>query len=232
MTICIAVNRGDYIFMAADTRVTFGRPKQHHEDGHIKLYETGVGMITGSGWSQLLDRVKVRVMNENIEHTSDINNIIKNEQQAVKDINTYDLSCLELDENIASTGWFYSYCTFVNDQIKTRVSFVHGSEFNEREDNTVKSLHDGQAMIWVDGSVDPSVVKDYELLLNNFVSSSVVGATVSDSGVQLLNITQRLISNAADICDGVSKEFYYGFQTSGDIHLDGPIIATHSQFSD
>lgn len=225
MTVCIAVNQGDYVFLAVDTRVTFGKPKIYHEDSHIKLYETGIGMITGSGWSQLLDEVKDRIIYEDIHHTDQISNIVQNGLNKAREENWHKLTNEEMEQYIAFTGWFYSYITTIDNQPKARIAYIHGSEFEDREPGMMKSLPDGAGMIWVDGSIDNSLVENYISILNTFVSSQVSGVSLPDSGVALLSITHMLISNIAAVCEGVSKEFYYGFHGPTVKHIDGPIIA-------
>ncbi len=225
MTICIAVNQGDYVFMAADTRVTFGRPKVYHEDGHIKLYDTGIGLITGSGWGQLLDEVKDSVIDEDIHHTDQISNIVQNEINKARDENWHEFTNDEIDQYIALTGWFYSYITTINNQPKARIAFIHGSEFEDREPGMMKSLPDGAGCIWVDGSIDSSLVDYYLNILNTYVSSHVSGVSLPDSGKALLTITHMLISKIADACEGVSKEFYCGFHGPAVKYMDGPLSA-------
>jgi len=78
LTVCIGFHLHNYICIAADTRITYGYPAIYTEDGKQNLVEMNIGLITGSGFSPLLDAVVDKVKQENITSTLQIEDIVNN----------------------------------------------------------------------------------------------------------------------------------------------------------
>ena len=123
MTIALGINFGDYVLLAADTRTTFGWVNHivSYTDESEKIQKTSFGLITGAGRTNLLDSVKNRLAKQEITNTDQIFEIIKEERLNL-------LGRLLITENdIALTGWVYSYLTILNDAPKLRLDVVHPS---------------------------------------------------------------------------------------------------------
>jgi len=123
MTIALGINFGDYVLLAADTRTTFGWPNLtvSYTDESEKIQKTSFGLITGAGRTNLLDSVKNRLAKQELTNTDQIFEIIKEERLNL-------LRRLLITENdIALTGWVYSYITILNDAPKLRLDMVHPS---------------------------------------------------------------------------------------------------------
>jgi len=123
MTIALGINFGDYVFLAADTRTTFGWVNHivSYTDESEKIQKTSFGLITGAGRTNLLDSVKNRLAKQEITNTDQIFEIIKEER-----LNLLG-RLLITENNIALTGWVYSYITILNDAPKLRLDVVHPS---------------------------------------------------------------------------------------------------------
>ena len=123
MTIALGINFGDYVLLAADTRTTFGWVNHivSYTDESEKIQKMSFGLITGAGRTNLLDSVKNRLAKQEITNTDQIFEIIKEERLNL-------LGRLLITENdIALTGWIYSYITTLNDAPKLRLDVVHPS---------------------------------------------------------------------------------------------------------
>jgi len=121
MTIALGINFGNYIFMAADTRINYyfqGR-KIWTRDDSTKIYKTKIGLITGAGYTNLLDSVKKRLAEEEAGDTNKILEIIKEERS--KHEGEIDSDSFEL------TKWILSYATIVNNNNKFRVALYDPS---------------------------------------------------------------------------------------------------------
>jgi len=123
MTIALGINFGDYILLAADTRTTFGWPnyKIGYTDETEKIQKTSCGLITGAGRTVLLDSVKIRLAKQEITNSDQIFEIIKEQRLSL-------LREAAITANdIAMTGWIFSYMTILNDATKLRLDVVHPS---------------------------------------------------------------------------------------------------------
>lgn len=123
MTIALGINFGDYVLLAADTRTTYGWPNHTvgYTDEYEKIQKTSFGLITGAGRTNLLDSVKDRLAKQEITNTDQVFEIIKEER-----LNLLGRYLITEDE-IAMTGWIYSYKTILNDAPKLRLDVVHPS---------------------------------------------------------------------------------------------------------
>jgi len=121
MTINIGINFGDYIFLAADTRTTyFFSSAQKYTDETQKIQKTKMGLVTGAGYKNLLDEVKYQLAQENIRHTDQIIQVIK--QQA----DTFSIQASpKIREVINTTGWLLTYLTQVEEKPILRLALIH-----------------------------------------------------------------------------------------------------------
>jgi len=123
MTLLVAINLGGLAIIAADKKevlIQDGEIYPLHESAE-KIIDTGIGLITGSGYVSLLHDVKTEVSNETISNTDQILSIILRNREAIQ-------RNLFLNENQKSqlldkTGWLLSYRTIVDELPKLRVVF-------------------------------------------------------------------------------------------------------------
>ena len=85
MSLVIAMHSNEFSIIAADKRTVFAIDAQivHKNDDSEKIYKTGLGLITGCGYIELLDAVKHRIANTPITNTDQIVDIIINERKAI-----------------------------------------------------------------------------------------------------------------------------------------------------
>ena len=115
MTIALGINFGTYVFLAADTRVSFydtNRRLVGYNDDHEKICNTSIGLITGAGSVELL-----RLVNNRLAHIREISSTdllldIVSEARARFRARYSHMSRKYVEETIEKTGWIFSYVTF------------------------------------------------------------------------------------------------------------------------
>ena len=125
MTIAIGLHLGSCVLLASDTRTTFfeGSNLRTYYDDSEKIQKTRFGLITGAGNLSLLDSVKRRMLLNFIENTDDMLRIIHEERNHLK--NKYKYS-LEVFRNlIESTGWIFTYHTYIKEKPLLRLAVYH-----------------------------------------------------------------------------------------------------------
>ena len=130
MTINIGINLAQYIILAADTRTVYGWPNKiiHHSDEHEKIQKTKIGLITGAGYTDLLDDVKKQIAEKDIEHTDQIIDIIRKCRENLSPAPAF-FSILGT-KWIEATSWLLTYMTPVDNSPTLRLALIH-PQFND-----------------------------------------------------------------------------------------------------
>lgn len=127
MTLIMGMHLSDYVIIASDKKevaVLNGIVIPLHEDSN-KIINTDMGLVTGSGFVDLLNRVKNRIALNQICHTDEILTIIKAEREAIAQKLRYTD---EAERKILfHTGWLFSYRTIIGDEIRIRLAIYHPS---------------------------------------------------------------------------------------------------------
>jgi hypothetical protein len=122
MTIAIGINFGAYILLAADTRTTYYNPNGgviSYEDDSVKIQKTSMGLITGAGSTELLDRVKKRLKEEEIRNTNQVLSIIREQRRLYQHLSGLEQRIIE------NTGWIFSYLKPVDGNYTLRLATYH-----------------------------------------------------------------------------------------------------------
>lgn len=144
MTLLVAVNLGDCAIIAADKKEIFIlddiiTPLNEDAD---KIVNTGIGLMTGSGYVDLLNKVKTTVAESAINHTDQILSCILKERATIQE--SIILNKRQKSELLNKTGWLFSYCTTVNNNPTLRIALYHPSisevSFNIIRNDTTKII--------------------------------------------------------------------------------------------
>lgn len=201
MTIALGINFGDYVFLAADTRTTFGWVNHiiSYTDESEKIQKTSIGLITGAGRTNLLDSVKSRLAKQEITNTDQISEIVKEERLNL-------LGRLLITENdIALTGWIYSYITILNDAPKLRLDMVHpslGEGLARWEENKAATICPYEA--------SKEDADEIIAILNKVIKPSVEFATVEESYQYHGQIVGKLIRQIQPKYPSISRRYQIG----------------------
>ena len=127
MTLIAGMHLGEYVIVASDKKEVAqvnGIVVPLHEEAN-KIINTDMGLVTGSGYADLLTRVKNRIALNQICHTDEILNIIKKEREAI----AQNLACFDeaAKKILFHTGWIFSYRTIIHDETRIRLAVYHPS---------------------------------------------------------------------------------------------------------
>lgn len=129
MTICIGMDFGGLVLLAADTRRTDVYPDgtSSFKDGMQKIQDWGSGVIAGAGYVSLLDRVRERLRKTQISHINQIVEIIDEERNSILQSNSP--AYRDAGKHCIATGWIFSYLTPDEDGAgpRVRLARIHGS---------------------------------------------------------------------------------------------------------
>ena len=217
MTICIAVHFGEFIALAADTRTSLGRPTISFKDGTEKIHETAIGLVTGSGWVELLDPVRKRLLNETLTHSNKILEIIKDEISAADEYYMY-----ATEEIINSTGWIYTYASIEHNEPCIRLGLYHGSISRELTESQYL-IPKGGACVWIDAQFSENSSIHYSRYLTDKLEAICKIKDIEKKFDSFIEQCTNLVSYASHRYDSVSAEFNIGLHfINGDKVIKGP----------
>lgn len=109
MSVLLGFHLGEYVLLAADTRITWYPQSQpmRWKDGRTKIQQTSLGLIGGTGLVSLLDPVKDRFEDAEVKHTDDIVRIIWEEYERVREEGRWDDD--RVRGSLKQTGWMFTY---------------------------------------------------------------------------------------------------------------------------
>ena len=211
--------------MAADTRITWGKPTIYIEDGEQKLIKTSLGLLTGSGFSELLNSVSDRIAEETITSTNQIEEIVQSEIDCIyckyEDYPSPHFSLDDLEHYVRCTNWIYSYQTQNdNGEYLLRMSLIVGPKSSN--DSCVSYLsNDGSVGILLPEEFDNSQREFYRQRLNDELLSNI--STDFKANIITINsVFHDLIEEIANISECVSSEYHLGIHTFGDVEIFSP----------
>jgi len=220
MTIAIGIIFGDYVLLAADTRVThpdINRKALGYTDDNEKIYDTNLGIATGAGDVDLIGRVNKRFKQiEEIIDTNVLKKIVKEERDLYRSRFPPILASY-IEENIEKTGWIFSYVTYNKEAPADcpwalRLALIHPSG------NIIGSQHlPNNYPIVIDPiEANQEEADDITTSLNDLVKPSEQFKTVEESiqyhGLQIADLIQTIAPNY----DSISRFCQIGAHT-----LDG-----------
>ena len=213
MTIAIGINAGLYAILAADTRTTYFHPKSpFHDDNSSKVSKTTMGLITGTGFVQLLDLVKSRLSTETITNTNTVLDVIKEAREEIR------LSCKHysrVDTSIAQTGWIFSYYTFLNDVSTLRLGLYHE---NLSPDDFVLYGPGDPAIIYPVELTEQEVKTIHPNIINEIViprDQSEIQSSIQQNIVKLVALIKALLP----YCQSISNRFQIGIHQNGQMGI-------------
>lgn len=157
MTLLATIHLDDYAIIASDKKEVVkinGLIVPSHEEAE-KIVITDIGLITGSGYVELLNAVKKRVSSEEINHTDKIMEIIKGERDKIKQSTFYDDE--QLNELINYSGWLFSYFTITENTQCLRIALYHPTV----DENHFCIIRENSCKVIYPSDVDPANIAQY-----------------------------------------------------------------------
>ena len=201
MTLLVTIHLDDFAIIASDKKEVI-KPNDvfipYHEHAE-KIVETGIGLITGSGYVGLLNAVKQRVAEEEITHTDQILEIIKNERKLIRNAMWY--TDYQKNEFLNYTGWLLSYWTIVYKVQKLRIALYHPSVeenyFAIIEENTSKAIFPSDLI--------PENVEIYSNFLSNSFQKLNELPDINQNITHNVKIILALMNEISKVSETVSK---------------------------
>ena len=144
MTLLATIHLDKFAIIASDKKEVFIANDiiVSRNENAEKIIYTGIGLITGAGYVELLSKVKKKVATSEITHTDQIMEIILNERAVIKNspFSTDD----QKKELLEKSGWLLTYRTMLENSPCLRVALYHPSideyHFAISQENTSKVL--------------------------------------------------------------------------------------------
>lgn len=205
MTLIVGMNLCEFVILAADTRTVWISAGDIvlHKDDSLKFQDIGIGLMTGSGYTNLLDAVKNRVANTELTHTDQISKIIFEEREIIeKDaLITPDLKRIILDQ----TGWMFSYRTQINNKTLLRLAVIHPSI-----DNELGLILANKAKTIMPSGVSENQANSFEEILNSSMQSLNELPNIQENIIHNVSIIKAVMKGVSDVSETVSSSFYVG----------------------
>lgn len=228
MTLLVSINLDDFAIIASDKKEVIKLNDAfipYHERAE-KIVETGIGLITGSGYVGLLNSVKQRVAEEEITHTDQILEIIKNERKLIRNAIWY--TDYQKNEFLNFTGWLLSYWTIVDNVQKLRIALYHPSVeenyFAIIEENTSKAIFPSDLI--------PENVEKYSNFLSNSFQKLNDLPDINQNITHNVKIILVLMNEISKVSETVSKTCDIGLVfKAGDMLMAKDVSVDISNFS-
>lgn len=228
MTLLVTINLDDFAIIASDKKEVIKLNDAfipYHERAE-KIVETGIGLITGSGYVGLLNSVKQKVAEEEITHTDQILEIIKNERKLIRNAIWY--TDYQKNEFLNFTGWLLSYWTIVDNVQKLRIALYHPSVeenyFAIIEENTSKAIFPSDLI--------PENVEKYSNFLSNSFQKLNDLPDINQNITHNVKIILVLMNEISKVSETVSKTCDIGLVfKAGDMLMAKDVSVDISNFS-
>ena len=193
MTILVAINLGDCAIVVADKQESYmhGDTVLWSHNKAQKIVETNIGLITGSGWVDLLTPVKTAIANASIDHTDKALSLIQNERN--KFLSNPFLPHHHKSDILSTTGWIMTYRTLVQDDCRMRVVLFHPSI---NEEKFVVVGENTSEIIFPKGTSQETMDECFDLLPTDLGSQD---------GIDLQDRLNKYVRLSLEIVDRVSK---------------------------
>ena len=184
-----------------------------------KIVDTGIGLMTGSGYVPLLDEVKSAISEAEITHTDQIIDIIQEKRAKIR--NNSALPANQEVDFLANTHWLFSYYTVADNEPAIRVAAYsprvsekylgiveeNGSSASFPSDSTAatresftSALRSGMAPSDGPASIEETLSLNSRLILRLMSEMSRISSLVSeacDIGVVFLEGTMLMAKNVS-----------------------------------
>lgn len=212
MTVIIGMNLGQYVLLAADTRVTYYRgvsETPEWQDDNEKILKTTMGLITGMGLVQLLDPVKNQLSVEDPIHTDRIIEIIK-QQRAIADRRwPTDPRIREALDHV--TCWMFSYVTSSDPQHPTPDTVTLRLAIAHPHNGYQLSLYGAPSgAIGFPHGIEPREAESITKFLNDNIKPMSDWSEFESTVNHNASLAAQIIRYLSEINEGVSPYFQIG----------------------
>lgn len=205
MTILVGIHCDKYIQIAADTRST-SYSSDHFKDGECKISHFENGLITGTGFNVLLERVKEAFGNKKIENISSIKTIIKQEQEVLSEkILSYNKDHplkqdVSFKEIIEGTSFLIGY------KAKEGLKLFYVEYIKNK--NISIEIKEGMSKISFPSNLDYNIFKQQEKIFNKNVNYEIENISLNENISTINNLIKELNKHTNSISRNFTLEIY------------------------
>jgi hypothetical protein len=160
-----------------------------------KIIDTGIGLMTGSGYVTLLHEVKSAVSESEITHTDQILTIIKDKRLRI--LNNPCLPENQKSDFLNNTGWLFTYFTVVDGKPTIRVA-IYSPHVSEQYPGLVE---ENKCNAFFPSDATTAIRESFMATLK----SEMVSSDGADSFEDTLSINSRLILRLMKEISGISS---------------------------
>jgi hypothetical protein len=230
MTLVAGLHLGELVIIAADKREVKMRDNViiSKNDNVEKIISAGIGLITGSGFVNLLQSVKEDIKNSTITDTDQIFDIIQRRREELRSYSLGDKEVTEAD--IRQTGWLFSYRTVDDNNLPLlRLAIIHQSL-----GDTIGLYEEGKATAIAPFDSNEEEVKRLSENLTKQLKTTKKIPDLSDTLNYHIPLLQQLFLQVAEVCESVCEEFNIGITTIDGTQMISDTIdssSTSTEFS-
>ena len=213
MTAIIGMNLGYYVMLAADTRTTYYPPGSppFWLDNTEKVCRTQPGIVTGMGYSDFTDAVKVRFAAEEPGHTERMVAIIREERARFEQTWPGDERVQHHVRNI--NCWMASYGTIVDDGRSPAEPTLRLALIHPQHDYQLALIQRNKALVGYPDGMTPEQAAPMTELINEQLKPMNSWDEFQSNMEYHVALAGSVIKCLAAINDGVSPLFQVGVHT-------------------
>lgn len=207
MTINIGINLGHYIILGADTRSVYcwGNKIIRHSDEHQKIQKTKIGLITGAGYTDLLDDVKRQIAEQDIEHTDQIIDIIR---KCRENLSVRPFFPVLGSKWIEGTSWLLTYMTVIHDSRVLRLALIH-----RQFDDKVAFCENNKSCVIMPADSTPEESEHVTSIVNSQVKPLEDLTRINENISYHVTLIRGVIKAVSENHKSVSRSFQIGAHT-------------------
>ncbi len=226
MTMVVSLHFGETVVLAADTRVQniLGSQLSFAHDRDTKIVSTGIGFVAGMGLVELLNDVKRQLSLIDVSHTDQISGVIRDARARYRARTTMS----DPENWVRQTGWFVTYRTLVDGELRLRVAIYHGSK-EQAERSGIRLLEEHSAYLAVRDDRIEEPVEAIRVSLNTAVRGLDNSREPLALASRCLPHLQQAFARVAALQPSVAPTFHLAFQTTKDARGFSEMLSPEDQ---
>ena len=207
MSINIGMHLGEYVLLAADTRVVSDTGAVLRDDA-TKIRRTSMGLATGTGFTDLLDLVIDHLAEEEITDTGQIHNAIAGSRDAIKRRPYYENPAVR-EAVDSATQWLFTYLTPRENENGVRAPALRLAGWRPLQQDGLALCEPGGGLLVMPGGTTPRQFEQFQRTLDEGLQRPENGALL-DNISHNVRLAVRVIRAVAGVNSSVSPSVQIG----------------------
>jgi hypothetical protein len=201
MTLLATIHLDKFAIIASDKKevfITDGIIVARHEHGE-KIIDTGIGLITGTGYVEFLSAVKKKIAASEITNTNQIMEIISNARDLIK--NSSFKSAKKKEELLEKERWLFTDKTMLENAPCLRVGFYQPSI----DENHLAIIKENTSRALFPKEVSQEVANKFSSFLSDNIQTLENTPDFNNNLNHNVTIILNLMNEVSKITEKVSK---------------------------